>query len=167
MTHEGYASRSICGVEPVECSIAMEPVAKRALSQPVDRRYRVEHRRLDAGRGRWMADDVVIVLASDGGPGGSGRQLSPDAARTAGRCARRYHRSAPAADRHSSLSAVRCGYPGCADMVRNRDALGAHRFHVRPWDRRGDDAARLGRDHPRSGCARRNACRRRPQQHRN
>ena len=137
----------ICGtqVEPTR-ALALEPVAKRAVSRCLDRHHRLERRHLDAGcRGR-LVDDLPIRVAFDGGTGGSSRQHSADVAGASGGRARRHHRSSAPPHRHPGLLDDRCRSAGNTDATWTYHCLGAARLCVRPWRGQRHDDAGLVRD---------------------
>src|SRR5437867_13295564 len=74
--------RTPLGAEP-EHAVTVEPAAQRAVSQPVDRDDRLEHRHLDARGGCRLVDDLALVVTVDGSARGGGGQSSRYAARAA------------------------------------------------------------------------------------
>ena len=104
-----------------------------------------EYRHVDAGRRRRLADDVADVVSVDGCSRRSGRQHPGDAARDAGRGARRHRRSPPPAHRHPVVSDDHSRRVGNDDAVRSHHRMGAARLYVLVGHRwRADDAGVVG-----------------------
>ena len=130
------------------------------VSSALDRRARIGSRRLDAGRGRGMADDVAHGVAAHrrAAPGGRRRRSVPPGA--AGRRARGHRRSPATRHRGADLALRLRRRDGVPRGARRAQSAASHRLCLRDGDRLGARRAALAGDHRGGGAAERAARRR-------
>src|SRR5260221_14342073 len=76
-SNERSSTHIIAGVAPARSGkLALDPAAKRPVSQLVDSDHRLQHRHMDAGRRLGLVDDVAVLVAVDGRARRSGGQPS-------------------------------------------------------------------------------------------